>query len=224
MSICEYCKHQSAAAGKLDHNESEQLEHSCVEVTFSKADVIFKQQALSSNVIYIREGIVKIHLLGPAREQILKIAKGPTYLGIPTTLGDKVNQYSATALTKVSACFIDINTFKGFINNNGSFAYEIIVELCRNELNHFKRCINQLQKQSPGRIAEALLAFSEDVFENNTFTLPLTQSELGDLTGCSRENVSRILSNFSQENIIKTSGREITILKKHLLEQVSKLG
>ena len=224
MSICEFCKHQSPAAGMLDHDESERLEHSCVEVRFSKSDIIFKQHALSSNVIYIREGIVKIHLLGPAREQILKIAKGPTYLGIPTTLGDKVNQYSATALTAVSACFIDINTFKSFINGNGAFAYEIIVELCRYELKHFKRCINQVQKQSQGRVADALLAFSKEIFESDTYTLPLTQSELGDLTGCSRENVSRILSNFNQENIINTSGREITIVNEHLLEQVSKLG
>ncbi|MCD6345851.1 MAG: winged helix-turn-helix domain-containing protein, partial [Bacteroidales bacterium] len=124
----------------------------------------------------------------------------------------------------VSACFIDINTFKSFINGNGAFSYEIIVELCRNELSHFKRCINQVQKQSPGRVAEALLAFSKDIFHSDSFTLPLTQSELGDLTGCSRENVSRILSNFSHENTIKTSGREITIVNKNLLEQVSKLG
>ena len=224
MSICEYCKHQSPAAGKLDHDESEQLEHSCVEVKFSKSDVIFKQQALSSNVIYIREGIVKIHLRGPAHEKILKIAKGPTYLGIPTTLGDKVNQYSATAITPVTACFIDINTFKGFISSNGAFAYEIIVELCRNELKHFKRCINRVQKQSPGRVADALLTFSEEIFNSDQFTMPLTQSELGDLTGCSRENVSRILSNFSTEEIIKSSGREITIVNRQLLEQVSKLG
>ncbi len=224
MSICEYCKHQSPAAGMLDHDESEQLEHSCVKALFAKGDIIFKQQALSSNVIYVREGIVKIHLLGPAREQILKIAKGPTYLGIPTTLGDKVNQYSATALTTVSACFIDINTFKSFINSNGAFAYEIIVDLCRDELIHYKRCINQMQKQSPGRVAEALLAFSKDIFNSDSFTLPLTQSELGDLSGCSRENVSRILSNFSHEKLITTSGRGITIVNKHMLEQVSKLG
>jgi len=195
-----------------------------VEVTFSKGDIIFKQNALSSNIIYIKEGLVSIHITGPEREQILKIAKGPSYLGIPTTLGDKINHYSATALTDVSVCFIDIETFKTFIATNKEFAYEIIVELCKNELGHFKRCVNQMQKQSPGRVAEALLFFADEIFKNDSFTIPLNRHEFGDLTGCSRENVSRILMEFHKDGLIKIDGPDIKILNKEALKMVSKNG
>lgn len=224
MEICKSCSKRSDAAKQLDDEELETLGHSCVEVTFSKGDIIFKQSALSSNIIYIKEGLVKIHISGPDREQILKIAKGPTSLGIPTTLGDKVNHYSATALTTTKVCFIDINVFKDFISTNSDFAYELIVNLCKNELAHFQRCVNQMQKQSPGRVAETLLFFADKIFENDTFDLPLSRHELGDLTGNSRENISRILSDFNNEGLIKISGKDIHIIDKELLKKVSKNG
>ncbi len=224
LEICKFCSKRSAAAEHLGNDELEKLGHSCVEVSFSKGDIIFKQNALSSNIIYIKDGLVKVHIAGPEREQILKIAKGPTYLGIPTTFGDKVNHYSATALTETEVCFIDIGTFRDFIATNSDFAYEIIVDLCKNELSHFKRCVNQLQKQSPGRVAEALLYFADEIFNSDSFLLPLTRNELGDLTGCSRENVSRILADFNGEEMVDINGKEIKILNKKLLEQISKAG
>ncbi len=224
LDICKICSKRSLAAEHLRSEELERLGYSCVEVTFSKGDIIFKQNALSSNIIYIKEGLVSIHITGPEREQILKIAKGPSYLGIPTTLGDKINHYSATALTDVSVCFIDIETFKTFIANNKDFAYEIIVELCKNELGHFKRCVNQMQKQSPGRVAEALLFFADEIYENDQFTIPLNRHELGDLTGCSRENISRILMEFHKDGLIKIDGPDVEILKKEALKMISKNG
>ena len=223
-SLCKFCNKRSNAAETLDNAEMEKLGHSCVQVNFSKGDIIFKQNSLSSNIIYIMEGIVKVHLKGPAREQILKISKGPSYLGIPTTFGDKINNYSATAISEVLACFIDINTFKEFIAVNSNFAFEIIVDLCKDELDHFRRCINQSQKQSAGRIAEAILIFANQIFVKDTFFLPINQSELGDLTGSSRENVSRILNDFAKDNIIRIKGKELSILDKTRLEQISKTG
>jgi len=222
--ICSFCNKRSSAAEQLGSEELNKLGHSCVEVSFSKGDIIFKQDALSSNIIYIREGLVKVHIAGPDREQILKIAKGPTYLGIPTTFGDKVNHYSATALTDTEVCFIDIRTFREFIATNKDFAYEIIVDLCKNELVHFHRCVNQLQKQSPGRVAEALLYFADTVFGNDNFILPLTRNELGDLTGSSRENVSRILTDFTKEGLVEVNGKEMKIINKSLLARISKAG
>ncbi len=224
MDICQFCSKKSPAAGKLDNNELAILGKSCVEVDFAKGDIIFKQNALSSNVIYIREGLVKIHKTGPEKEQILKIAKGPAYLGIPTTFGDKINHYSATAIIPTSVCFIDINTFKEFINHNSGFAYEIIVDLCKNELLQFDRCVNLLQKQVHGRLAGTLLYLSESIFESDEFTLPLNRNELADLIVTSRETVSRLLSELNKEKIIKLSDKKIKLLDMKKLKQISEKG
>ena len=224
MDLCSYCKKKSKATGKLDQNELEKLGQNCNQVEFKKGEKIMIQDALSYNIVFVREGLVKIHAMGPEKEQILRIVKGPAYLGIPTTIGAKINQYSATTISKTFACFIGFDVFKDIIKNNGQFAFEIIVELCKNELQFYKKCINQVQKQGPGKIAEALLYFSEKIFDNQNFSLPLTRNELGDLTCTSRETVSRILSDFSKSNIINVNKTKISILDKKQLENISKMG
>ena len=222
--ICKYCKIKSSAVKFLNADELEKLESNCVVVDFKKGDVIFKQGAFSSNIIYVRSGMVKIHMSGPAEEQIIKITKAPSYLGIPTTFGEKVNQYSATAVENTRVCFINIEVFKGFIFANGNFAYEIIIELCRNELNSFKQCVNRTQKYIHGRAADALLFFSNDIYNSDEFVLPLTRLELGYFISTSRESICRILNEFDDAGIIGLSGRKVKILDKDLLEIISKKG
>ena len=224
MDPCISCTHKSKAAQNLKTKELEKLGHSCNPVNFDKGDMIMIQDALSYNIVYVKEGLVKVHVMGPEREQILKIAKGPCYLGIPTTVGARVNQYSVTAILKTNVCFIGAEIFKEFITENGHFAYEIILEMCKNELYNFKKCINQLQKQGPGKIAEALLYFSENIFDNLNFELPLTRNELGDLTCTSRETVSRILTDFDHNELIKVDKKQIKILNQSKLRMISEMG
>ncbi|OIP02326.1 MAG: hypothetical protein AUJ97_06125 [Bacteroidetes bacterium CG2_30_32_10] len=221
---CKDCINKSPAARLLKESELEYMTQNRVEVNFKKGDLIFKQNSYSTNIIFLKTGLAKVHMQGPFKEKILRIVKAPSYLGIPTTFGDKINQYSATAIEDTSVCFIDANHFKKLIHDNGKFAYELIIDLCRNELLDDLRCVNQSQKQIPGRIAETLLSLSQHIYHKNTFILPLSRNELGDLIGTSRESISRILTDLCNEGIIDLKAKEITILKPELLEQISKKG
>jgi CRP/FNR family transcriptional regulator len=221
---CKHCSVKSKAEEILSVDELEELGRSCNDVDFKKGESIIKEGTLTSNVIYIKSGLVKIHKKGPHKELILRLVKAPSYLGLPSVFGDKINQYSATAIENSSACFISFNAFQKFIFTNGNFALEIIAELCRNEINDNQRWVNQSQKNVNGRMAETLCCISHHIFQNETFNLPLTQSELGDLTGTSRESVCRILTEFSQDGIISQSGKEISIINAEKLEKISKNG
>ena len=221
---CLDCKVRSTAAGFLSDDELDHMSENCVEVHFEKGDVIFKQDALSSNIIYLKEGLVKLTMKGPNKDQILKIVKAPEYLGIPTTVGDKVNNYSAVAISETIACFVDLTTFQKLIHRNGKFAYEIVLTLCRNELQQFHRCINIVQKNLNGRVASALLNLSRNIYEKISFHIHLSRADLADLIGTSRESVSRILTEFSQDGLIQISGKEINLLNEDRLDKISKAG
>ena len=168
--------------------------------------------------------MVKIHLKGPSREQIVRLVKAPTYLGLPTTFGDKINQYSVSAVSDVEACFIDMNVFQNLLQRNHTFAYQIILELCQNDLESYRRCANRTQKQSRGNLADVLLEFSNHIFESDNFILPISQSELGSLIDTSRESISRFLSEFDKDGIITCEGKKIIILNKRLLKLISENG
>jgi CRP/FNR family transcriptional regulator len=195
-----------------------------VQATFKKGEIIFKENALSSNIIYLQSGLVKLTKEGSQRTQILNIRKGPCYLGLPTTMGDKINHYSAIAIEDSTACFVDISIFKQLLNLNPSFSYDIIVELCKNELLQFNRCVKLVQSQVYGRLAGNLIYFSQDIYNSDEYILPFNRNELADLVCTSRESVSRVLSELTEEKIISLKGKSIKILNKDLLEKISEKG
>lgn len=215
---------KSPAAQKLSDSELDAMHSNCARVQFKAGDTIIIQDALSTNVAYIKSGLVKIHIKGPIKEKIMKIAKAPTYLCLPSTFGDKINHFSATALEPTSVCFIDITTFKNFIYQNGDFAYQIIQEMSKGELLNFHSLINNAQKQNIGRVADAILFFAKEIYNSSTFTIPISRQDLGDLLGITRESASRILTDFHNERIINIEGKKISILNELLLIQISEKG
>ena len=224
MPECRLCGFKSPAAELLSNQELETLETNCAQIKFKKGEVIFREGTLATNITYLKEGLAKLHMKGPTGDKILSIMKPGSYLGLPTTFGDKINHYSATALTETQICFISLDSFKDFIFKNGGFAYEIILELCRKELKDYQRYTNMSQKQLPGRLADILLCMSDELFDSEKFELPLNYNELSDFISTSRESVSRLLGEFTKEGIININKKELTILKRDILEKISLKG
>jgi CRP/FNR family transcriptional regulator len=221
---CSVCSSKSEAAQKLSSDEIRVLENNCARVKFQSGDIIIKQDSFSTNVAYIKSGLVKIHVKGPMRERIMKITKAPRYLCLPGSFGDKTNHFSVTALEETIVCFIDFNVFKQFIYMNGDFAYQIILDMSKSELQNFSNCLNNAQKQNIGRVADAILFFADKIYGSNSFDLPVSRQEIADLTGITRESASRIFSEFHNERIIDLQNRHLTILNEKLLKEISEKG
>jgi CRP-like cAMP-binding protein len=223
--LCKFCGLKSSATKELNDFELEVLNNNCAEVRFKAGDIIIKQDSFSTNIAYVKTGLVKIHIKGPIKEMIMRVIKAPAYLCLPSTFGDKVNHFSATALEdNTSVCFIDLNTFKQFVYSNGDFAYQILLDLSKGQLQSFHNCISNAQKHNIGKVAETLLFFANEIYNNQTFTLPISRQDLGDMTGSTRESVSRILTDFHNEKILNIEGRKITILNESLLRQIGEKG
>ena len=88
-SNCKVCAIKSKAVSKLSAEQIEKLSFSCALVKLRKGDSLIRQETFSTNVAYLRSGLAKIHIAGPYHEQIVRIVKAPSYLGLPTTFGDK---------------------------------------------------------------------------------------------------------------------------------------
>lgn len=210
--------------GTLKECQLENLEKNHAVVKFKKGASIIKQGMFSTNVVFLRVGLVKIHITGPYNEQIVRLIKAPTYLGLPTTFGNKINQYSVTAVLDSEVCFIDLNMFRIILKDNNDFSAYIIQELSKSELESYRRCANRTQKQTRGNLADVLLDFSDNIFQSDSFTLPISQTDMGNLVDASRESINRLLSEFANDNIVKMEGRKVTILNKKLLQTISSNG
>jgi len=222
--LCSQCIIQTDSCIQMKEFVLDAQSFHCSQVTFNVGETIFKENALAGGVVYLKTGLVKIHTRNSAKDRILRLSKAPSYLCLPSSLGNSVNSFTATALEPTTACFIDLASFKKLIYENGDFAYQIIMALSQREMNNFHVSLNLAQKQANGRVADALLYLSKEIFESPLFTVPFSRQELGDWIGVTRESISRILAEFNATGIIRQEGREVTILNNDLLEQIREKG
>ena len=104
------------------------------------------------------------------------------------------------------------------------FATEVISTIFNDEMNYFDRLVNNVQQQLPGRLANTLLYFKNQVFNTNPFNFNLTKTELASLIGTSRESVSRLLKDFQDAQIIKMKKSTVHILNEKKLEEIKLKG
>lgn len=219
---CKDCAVKSSTVFSLNDEELDILCKNSTEIKFQKGERIIKQGAFTQNIVFIKSGIIKMHLTGPInKDEIMKIDKGPVFMGVPDVFANKIHTYSVTALSDTVACFVEFAGYKHLIQNNGKFALEIINTLSEAIVAHFQFCVSKIQKQLIASFAEALLYFSNYIFENDEFQIPLTRVEFGEYIGTTRETITKIIHDFSIDGIIEVDGKNIKIINKHLLYKIS---
>ena len=75
-----------------------------------------------------------------------------------------------------------------------------------------------------GRLAEALLYFSDNLFHSENFEMVLSRQELGEMTNMAKESVVRILGELEEEKIIRATPRTVSILDHDKLRVISEKG
>jgi CRP/FNR family transcriptional regulator len=222
---CKDCTVKSSTVYNLDEKELEILCKNSTEIFFQKGERIIKQGTFTQNIVFVKSGIVKMHLTGPInKDEILKIEKGPVFVGVPDVFANKIHTYSITALSDTIACFIDYPGYEYLVENNGKFALGVIKILSSGIVSYYKHCVYKIQKQLSATFAEALLYFSDYLFENDEFQIPLTRVEFGEYIGTTRETVTKIIRYFTLYKIIEVDGRNFKLINKEILQKISDAG
>ena len=222
---CKDCAVKSSPFFHLNDDELELLCSTSTEVIFQKGERIIKQGIFTQNIIFIKSGIIKLHISGPlGKDEILKIDKGPIFVGIPDVFANKTHSYSVSALSEVNSCFIEFNGYQELVKLNGKFAIELIKNLSNGIVNYYQKCVNKMQKQSHAKFAEGLLYFSNHIYESGEFNFPLTRTEYGEYIGATRETVTKLFHEFANDRLIEIKGKHINLLNIELLERISKAG
>jgi CRP/FNR family transcriptional regulator len=84
--------------------------------------------------------------------------------------------------------------------------------------------VNLSQKKMPGRLAESLLYFADEVFKSAEFELILSRQELGEMTNMAKENVVRIMKELEESGLIESKESVVRILNREKLEELSEKG
>lgn len=221
---CVGCQHKSSIFGCLTGTELEMIEGSRYEVHFKAGEIMFKQGTPSPHYLCLTSGLAKIYIEGYGKNLILGIVKPHSYIFGPGIYVDNRHYFSAAALVDTSACLVDVNAYKKLIRDNPDFADEFIQRISKQTIMNFQQVVSLTQKQMPGRIADALIYLSENVYEENPFEMTISRQDLADLSGMSKESAIRILKEFKEEGIIRVDGDMMEILNPSALHNISQVG
>ncbi len=209
----------------LTEDEKKLMDDNTVEVFYKKGEIICKQGSFASKIIFLSEGLVKVYLEGSPKNLVLAITPANNLVGLPSIYeGNSTFLYSVSTYVDSWVRLIDINVFKQLLRQNASFASKIIDILNENTAQAYGRFFCLTRKQLHGRMADILMCISDRIFKSLEYDLPLSRSDLGELTGMSTESVIRIIKEFKDDRLIEVSGKKIIVLEPERLHKISVLG
>lgn len=209
----------------LTDEELSELNESRFEVKFKAGETIFKQGTSATHLLILTTGLAKLYVEGVQDKQlIIRIIKPWDVIGQASLYFDNRHHYSIAALDDVTACFIEIESFKKAIQVNTLFAEAFIKNCTQKGIFSFEKMVSLSQKQMHGRIADGLIYLSNKIYEDLNFNLHLSRQDVADLTGMSKDSAIRILKEFHNEGIINLDGRKLQIKNFEQLERISETG
>lgn len=209
----------------LSTEELELVNSHRYEVTYKRGETIFKQGSACTHIITFSTGLAKIYLEGYNKKNlIVRLVKPNEFIASPGLNNTDKHYYSISAVEKSCVSFIETSIFKSIFKRNHGFAESLMREIHRNYSKTLQKLINLNQKHRMGRIAEALIYLSDDIYGSDSFELTLTKKELADMTGMSTESSFRILRELDDEGKIFLEKKNIKILDKDFLIQMSEIG
>lgn len=176
-------------------------------------------------MMFLKSGLAKIFKEGTKNKStILRIVGPGHYVGLFSVFYDNLYQFSSVALDDSEIYYVPLPLINELIRENGQFAFHLIQQLGKDGMELMNKLIYFPQKQVPGRMAEILLFFATQIYESDTYTLPLSRQELADLAYSTKESISRTLTEFKNDRMIEINDRHVELKSVDLLKILSKLG
>jgi CRP/FNR family transcriptional regulator len=225
INSCENCIVAWKNFKNLSRSEIRLLNDNRYEATFKPGEIILKQGSPSSNAVFLATGMAKIYIEGLDNKSFILGIGTPSQLIIGPGVNVHARQsYSVSALTVVRACFISFEVINQLIRQNAEFAFGMIEDLSVKSLALQSKLVSLTQKKMPGRLAEAILFFADEVYKSDLFDIILSRQELGEMTNMAKESVVRILKELETSGVVKSDCSKIQIHDKEKLRLISERG
>ncbi len=160
---------------------------------------------------------------------ILRIAEPGEVLGLTAAVSNAPYEATVETLEPTQANFISQNDFSRFLQEYPEVGMKVAQQLthnCKCAYNEIRSL--GLSNSVPEKIARLLLDWSQHPLKISDpkkareipIRVTLTQEEIAQLVGTSRETVSRVLGDFRRKGWLRVKGATWSILNKRALEDI----
>jgi CRP/FNR family transcriptional regulator len=195
------------------------LSQLAAEKRYSAGDVMFHEGDQCAGMFIVAQGHVKIYKTSPAgREMTIAVESAPSTVAELPMFDGGAYPASVSAIDDVVALFIDKREFFQLCRQYPEVSLKILAVVGR-RLRHLVMTLESVTFGSIRQRLARLLIELADEAGRETFPMTMTHQELASRLGTVREVVSRNLSRFQVEGLIRVAERQINISNRGGLER-----
>ncbi|ADG75978.1 transcriptional regulator, Crp/Fnr family [Cellulomonas flavigena DSM 20109] len=208
----------------MDEESSRALIDSMKVLDAARGDVLFHEGEPGDRLFLVRDGKIKLgRRSNDGRENLLAVL-GPGEMFGELSLFDP-GPRTATATVVADAVVLELGhrDLVTWLADKPKVAEHLLQALARRLRRTNEALADLVFSDVPGRVAKALLdlstRFGQQVDEGIRVAHDLTQEELAQLVGASRETVNKALADFAARGWVRREGRAVVLLDVDRLER-----
>ena len=202
----------------LDQQELEALSDVAFTRTFSKDNVIILAEEEGDTLFILKKGQVKVSIVSEeGREVILSLLGPGSVFGELSLLDGKPRSANVVATEETDLLMLRRADFLQLIYKTPQIATALLAELATRMRKTDRQIEGLALLDVTSRISDTLLQLATEQGAETTDGVTIesrpTQQELANMSGTTRETVSRVLKRLENQGYINRNGRKITILR-----------
>ena len=210
----------------LDDAEASSLRESMVPVKVSKGNTLFKEGDDGNRLFVVLEGKLKLGTTSnDGRENLLSILGPGEMFGELSLFDPGPRTATATAVTDARLLSLAHDQVIGWVSEHPKVSLQLLGRLAQRLRRSNAVLADLVFSDVPGRVAKAIMDLGERFGVKKADGLyvnhDLTQEELAQLVGASRETVNKALADFAGRGWVRLEPRAVVVLD---IERLSKRG
>ncbi|WP_144856703.1 Crp/Fnr family transcriptional regulator [Marihabitans asiaticum] len=201
----------------LDEDSAREIMASMEAVRMERGDVLFHEGDQGDRLYVITEGKIKLGCTSTdGRENLLAILGPGEMFGELSLFDPGPRTATATAVAETQLIGLGNDQLRTLLQSHPRIAATLLASLARRLRRTNENLADLVFTDVPGRVAKALLdlssRFGRPVEEGVMVAHDLTQEELAQLVGASRETVNKALADFATRGWLRLEARAVLLL------------
>jgi CRP/FNR family transcriptional regulator, cyclic AMP receptor protein len=201
----------------LDEEAATALRSSMAEVTLERGQVLFREGEPGDRLYVVVEGKIKLgRTSADGRENLLAVLGPGEMFGELSLFDPGPRTATATGVTDSALMGLGHGDLLPWLSGRPEVAEKLLEAMARRLRRTNETMADLVFSDVPGRVAKALLdlstRFGVQADDGLHVTHDLTQEELAQLVGASRETVNKALADFATRGWLRLEARAVVLL------------
>ncbi|MGI9527579.1 MAG: Crp/Fnr family transcriptional regulator [Weeksellaceae bacterium] len=185
-------------------------------ISFEEEEMFLKRGSLLFSAYFIIQGEIKIK---DQKNRLLNLLGEGNMLGLNYLFNKEPIYFSAYGVKETKIIQIEKNILIQLMSTNSKFMIDMFIKASENSRELVRNLLRYKNQKITGALASFLLYYNE-----KNCLHALTQKEISEMLGYSRENTNKCLNEYIHSGYIKFNGNSIEVIDSNALDKIQQFG